>query len=248
ILWGSASSVNHAPDIITLPNTSALADHLFQYDVDAIDLNGDTLSFSLTTSPSGMTIDSNTGLISWMPSATDVGANPVTVSVSDGKGGLDTQSFSIEVAGTSPDNHIIYSDAGFPVNSTVYVWKGLNGTIDAVTDAKAPEGIYCVKAAGDSWLGWGIFYTDGTHDLSAYNDSSLSFRVKTPVDLKVNIKADGAMEKWISSYGWNGTNTWQRVVIPLSAFSSDLSNVESPFSITADSAAAFYVDYIIWGD
>src|SRR5207247_643976 len=47
--------------------------------------------------PLGMTIGA-TGTIAWTPSTAQVGAQPVTVGVSDGKGGAVGQSFTITVA------------------------------------------------------------------------------------------------------------------------------------------------------
>jgi hypothetical protein len=69
----------------------------YSYDVNATDVNGDTLTYSLVTpAPFGMTIDPASGLIAWTPAA-QVGDNPVTVQVSDGS--LTTsQSFTVQVA------------------------------------------------------------------------------------------------------------------------------------------------------
>jgi hypothetical protein len=245
VTWGSDSDVNYAPEIVTLPVTTTIADNLYQYDVHAIDLNGDVLTYSLTTSPSGMTINASTGLIQWTPTGAQVGTHAVTVSVSDGNGGSDTQNFNLIVVSSAPSDYLIYSDAGFAPNTTVYTWKGQNGSVDGIFDPSSPDGNYCARATGDSWIGWGIFYTDGPHDLSTYSDSHLMFWVATQFDLKVTVKTSaGVVDKWISSYGWDGTYNWQPITIPVSAFFSDVSQVESPFSITSYTAATFYVDYI----
>ena len=45
-----------------------------------------------------MTIDPNTGVISWTPSITQTGAQNVTVIASDGHGGAASQTFSINVS------------------------------------------------------------------------------------------------------------------------------------------------------
>lgn len=44
---------NHAPAITSTAITSATKDELYSYDVDATDADGDTLVYSLTTTPSG---------------------------------------------------------------------------------------------------------------------------------------------------------------------------------------------------
>jgi hypothetical protein len=50
----------------------------------ATDPDGDTLTFSLVAGPSGMTVDPGSGLLRWSPTAAQVGAQTVTLRVSDG--------------------------------------------------------------------------------------------------------------------------------------------------------------------
>lgn len=89
------STANHAPVIFLIPDASVTAGENFTYTVEATDPEGDTLSYSLTTNPStDMTIDENSGVISWIPTA--IGNFEVTVEVSDGELS-DTQNFTIEV-------------------------------------------------------------------------------------------------------------------------------------------------------
>lgn len=89
------STANHAPVINLIPDASLTAGETFTYTVEATDPDGDDLTYSLLgTPPAGMTIDENSGLISWIPAA--VGSFEVTVDVSDGELS-DTQSFNINV-------------------------------------------------------------------------------------------------------------------------------------------------------
>ena len=91
---------NDAPQITSTPITSATQGVLYQYDVNAVDADGDTLAFSLTQAPAGMSINSNSGLVAWVPSNAQAlaGSASVTVNVADGRGGTDAQSFTIYVA------------------------------------------------------------------------------------------------------------------------------------------------------
>ena len=89
------SSVNQAPVITSTAVTTATEGVLYQYTVTATD--ADTLTYSLTAAPTGMTINSASGLISWTPSFTQSGNHAVTVQVSDGNGGTVSQSFTIAV-------------------------------------------------------------------------------------------------------------------------------------------------------
>ncbi len=97
-----ANSVNDAPVISTTAQTSATEDSLYSYDVNATDVESDTLLFTLESAPSGMTIDSSTGIISWTPNNTQVGSNNVSVQVSDGNSGIGEQNFTIVVANNAP--------------------------------------------------------------------------------------------------------------------------------------------------
>jgi hypothetical protein len=90
---------NHDPSISSSPVTTATVAQPYAYDVDATDADaGDTLTYSLTQAPGGMTINAATGLIAWTPSATQVPSASVAVRVVDGKGGTATQAFTIAVA------------------------------------------------------------------------------------------------------------------------------------------------------
>jgi RHS repeat-associated protein len=88
---------NQAPVITSTAPTEGMVRRSYAYRVTATDPNNDPLSFYLTTSPAGMTIDRATGVISWIPTATQVGGHPVTVRVLDGRGGQATQMFTVTV-------------------------------------------------------------------------------------------------------------------------------------------------------
>ena len=88
---------NNPPVITSTPITTATVGLTYAYNVEATDPDsGDTSTFSLTTNPTGMTIDSVTGIIYWTPTSEQVEDNDVTVEVSDGKL-TDTQNFTITV-------------------------------------------------------------------------------------------------------------------------------------------------------
>ena len=89
-----SETTNQAPTITSTPDTTATVNQTYAYNVNATDPDGDTLTYSLTTNPPGMTINSTTGLINWTP--TSAGNYNVTVRVSDGSL-FDTQSFTIRV-------------------------------------------------------------------------------------------------------------------------------------------------------
>lgn len=90
--------INDVPLILSSPVTTALEDTLYQYNVNASDVDSDNgLVYSLSISPSGMTIDSLSGLINWTPLQENVGVNTIGVIVTDTDGGASSQSFDITV-------------------------------------------------------------------------------------------------------------------------------------------------------
>jgi len=98
-LSNDEDDTNHPPEITSSPVTSATKDEPYSYDVNATDPDdGDTLTYSLTTKPTGMAINSSTGVITWTPTST--GDYNVIVKVADNGSPVlsDTQSFTITVA------------------------------------------------------------------------------------------------------------------------------------------------------
>jgi len=98
---------NHSPVITSTAITSAIVGEAYAYDVDATDPDeGDVLTYSLLAAPTGMAINSSTGLINWVPTA--AGSFGVTVEVSDGELS-DTQTFIITVLAEESDEDKIKS-------------------------------------------------------------------------------------------------------------------------------------------
>ncbi|NEQ42484.1 MAG: tandem-95 repeat protein [Leptolyngbya sp. SIOISBB] len=91
------SELNDAPEFVSDPNLEALVGQPYRYDADAVDADGDTLSYSLLSGPEGLSIDGATGELVWNPAATDVGTQQLTIQVEDGLGGVDTQTYTLTV-------------------------------------------------------------------------------------------------------------------------------------------------------
>ena len=92
---------NEAPIIQTDPVVLGTAGESYTYDVDAIDPEGATLTYALESAPTGMTIDPATGLITWSPTAADLGEATVTVTSVDPEGALATQTYNLEIRDTN---------------------------------------------------------------------------------------------------------------------------------------------------
>jgi len=141
LLVGCFPLKNQSPIITSTPITLAEVDELYTYQVEATDPDGDTLTYSLAVKPSGMTINSATGLIKWTPTAK--GDYDVVVKVSDGA--LDiTQSFTIVVSKaeepvyTPPEEEeTVYTPPVIPPG--VPVTPVMGGTVTITGDAKYGE-------------------------------------------------------------------------------------------------------------
>lgn len=96
----AAGSGNQPPVITSSAPTTATEGQLYSYQAAGSDPNGDTLTWSLTTKPTGMTVSSSTGLVQWTPSSSQVGSHSVTLQVSDGTVSA-SQSWTITVSAAS---------------------------------------------------------------------------------------------------------------------------------------------------
>ncbi len=97
-------STNEAPTFETTPPTEATVGNIFRYEAKARDEDGDPLTYDLALNPDGMAIDATSGVVAWQPSTADVGLVDVILRVQDGVGGIELQSFQINVteANTAP--------------------------------------------------------------------------------------------------------------------------------------------------
>jgi fibro-slime domain-containing protein len=68
----------------------------YQYTSKAHSEDGTTVSYELQKHPEGMTIDVNTGVISWQPAATQLGEHHVEIKASNAAGDSEIQVFIIK--------------------------------------------------------------------------------------------------------------------------------------------------------
>src|SRR5262249_6470662 len=90
---------NSAPAFTSTAVATAAGNVAYVYAARAGDPDaGDILTFSLPTAPSGMTIDSASGLIRWTPTVAQLGSHDVVVKVRDIRGLFAMQSYTVNVA------------------------------------------------------------------------------------------------------------------------------------------------------
>jgi subtilase family serine protease len=115
--------------------------------------SGQTLTYSASGLPAGLSINSSTGVISGTP--TTVGNSSVTVTAKDTTNASGSASFSWSVTSTSGGCTAsqLLTNPGFESGSTG--WTATSGAIDSSTDAPAHSGSY------KAWLdGYGTTHTD----------------------------------------------------------------------------------------
>jgi|GEM_PF-1061336 len=101
--------LNERPYLTTEADTTALEDEPYTYSIQASDVDGDTLTYSLTAGPEGMSVDPTTGLVAWSPTQDDLGSKTVIIDINDGNGGVFTHSFTLSVSNTNDAPTIISS-------------------------------------------------------------------------------------------------------------------------------------------
>nr|WP_279327081.1 putative Ig domain-containing protein [Crocosphaera subtropica] len=105
------------------PITQIGVTQTYRYDVEAQDPENNPLTYRFAQRPDGMTIDPETGVITWQP--TEIGSYDVEVTVTDTQGGLSRQIYTIEVI-TQPINQapVITSTPGLRADvETLYSYQ-----------------------------------------------------------------------------------------------------------------------------
>ncbi len=98
-LLANGNAGGAAPVITSPAPGAAVENQQYRYQVKASDPPmAARCVFALAAGPAGMAIDAATGLLSWIPAHAQLGANAVTVSVTDPTARVATQTWSILVA------------------------------------------------------------------------------------------------------------------------------------------------------
>jgi hypothetical protein len=139
-----------APTITTTaPTTAGTAGYTYQ----VLSTANPQATYSLTAFPTGMTINSITGLISWSPSQAQIGG-PYTVTVqASNYAGLATQTYNVTVYQTRPTVPSGITQSGETVDSATLSWNASTGPIGV-----DHYNIYHYYGTGHSGRGGGITY------------------------------------------------------------------------------------------
>ena len=152
----TVANVNDKPTISSKPTTEAIEDKLYTYQITASDIDPtkDTLAYSLTNSPKGMTINKSSGTIQWTPTNAQVGVHSVAAKVDDGKGGSALQSFNVTVKNVNDAPKITSTAKLTAIEKQAYLYLVKASDIDPTNDkltfslVKSPKGMTIEPASG----------------------------------------------------------------------------------------------------
>jgi site-specific recombinase XerC len=155
----TAPAANRPPIIVSTPVLATnIGSDLYKYAVQAFDPDRDPLTYSLSAAPTGMSIDSTSGLILWSPSALQMGNHETSVQVSDGLGGIVAQTFVVCVLPDST-NHmpfIVSHPPGLEGASFQYGVQAIDADNDSLTYSlvEAPPGMTIDAKSGQ--INWTV--------------------------------------------------------------------------------------------
>ena len=92
---------NILPMITSQPSTKAIAGSLYVYTPTTINPSNGPLVYTLTMAPYNMKINPATGMVTWVPTESQVGINYVSITVTSSNGESYTQTFAIVVSPSS---------------------------------------------------------------------------------------------------------------------------------------------------
>ena len=88
---------NAPPHFVSLPPELDPESATYRYAVRAVDPDNDPLAYSLEMAPPGMTIDENSGMLTWQMDESLAGEHEVVILVTDPQGAQNVQTFSINL-------------------------------------------------------------------------------------------------------------------------------------------------------
>ena len=131
---------NQAPLITSTPLFIADVDEPYSYAVQATDPEGNALQFEFsasTTTPDGLSIASDTGELTWTPTASQIGEHAVAILVRDDSGAVASQAFTIDVRENLPPEILSSPTTSITAGST-YRYSV------RATDPESGELTYCL--------------------------------------------------------------------------------------------------------
>jgi hypothetical protein len=148
----TVTNVNDDPVITTTDVTTATADELYSVDYNATDIDPTNDVFTWSKTGAGwLSIDSITGILSGTPSNDNAGTYSIDVTVIDGNGGSDVNTFILTV---EPVTVITNLDPVISTTDIITITAGelYTQTYDATDDRTLPADLTWTMTSNAGWL------------------------------------------------------------------------------------------------
>lgn len=93
----NAATVANAPPVFVSTPPDNFRGKQYTYRASAKDPDGDKITYSLSSAPTGMTIDPVSGMINWRISKEDAGSHSIEIVASDSEGAKSSQKYSLNI-------------------------------------------------------------------------------------------------------------------------------------------------------
>jgi len=145
--------VNDPPRFTSNPSLMAIPNIIYNYQVTAVDPEGDSIGFALDEGPLGMSMTPENRL-SWTPTSADIGLHKIIIRATDGKASSN-QSFTLNVT-QSTGNHPPFITS-IPIKKATVGYQYIYRVIATDPDGdnltysllKAPEGMTITLSTGE---------------------------------------------------------------------------------------------------
>ena len=190
---------NRPPVVSGAHDTTIQTLSTLQFTVSAIDPEGDKVTLSAPTLPSGATFNASTGAFSWTPAATQSGANAATFMANDG---LDTTTKTISVVvsnmpppsitkNPAPDTACLGSPASFSITASgtglTYQWQNAAGNLSGAHFSGITTNSLSINTitAGDSGV-YSCLVTNAAGGIAASSGAKLTVNMPSGAPSAVN--------------------------------------------------------------
>jgi hypothetical protein len=135
---------NDVPVITSSPNTGVFENQMYSYTISALDVDGDSLTYSAPTKPSWLSFNAGTQVLSGTPASTNTGLNLVNLTVYDGTLTV-TQQFNIAVFVGAVSSNLVQNGSFEEGGTTPTDWVMGSNSSRSSEDAQGNEGNYSLK-------------------------------------------------------------------------------------------------------
>ncbi|PKK90985.1 MAG: hypothetical protein CVV64_04230 [Candidatus Wallbacteria bacterium HGW-Wallbacteria-1] len=195
--WITVSSTDLSPPrFISVPQDTAIYDRQYVYNAQAEEPDGEYLRFLLISSPSGMTVEADSGVLTWTPTYAHIGSNHVELRVQDPWGNIDSQTFAINVIDPLADTNAPFLEWVTPLDG-----DSIEGRIELR-----------VSASDDNWL-WKVKF----HLITPEGKIFIGSREKAPYVIATDVTslASGKWEFQASAIDRAGNKTLKSINVTI---------------------------------